>query len=76
MESPGHTGGLPKPTDPGYAEAKAKALAQNKKLPAQGTAKERSGDGRFAKTTPKQKGHINSELHEKAWQMIQTGAEE
>ena len=75
-KAPATTGGLPKPTDPGYAEAKAKALAQNKKLPAQGTAKERSGDGRFAKNTPKQKGHITSELHEKAWQMIQTGAEE
>ena len=70
------TAGLPKPTDPGYAEAKAKALAQNKKLPAQGVAKERSQDGRYAKTNPKQKGHITSELHEKAWQMIQTGAEE
>ena len=75
-KAPATTGGLPKPTDPGYAEAKEKALAQNKKLPAQGTAKERSQDGRFAKNTPKQKGHITSELHEKAWQMIQTGAEE
>ena len=54
-----------KPTDPGYAAAKAKALAANKKLPAQG-----SGKG-TPQTPPKQKGHINSALHEKAWKIFQ-----
>ena len=53
-----------KPTDPGYAAAKAKAAAANKgKLPAPGTAKH--GDPKAG--TPKQKGHINASLHEKAW---------
>jgi hypothetical protein len=55
-----------KPTDPGYAAAKAKALAANKKLPAQGTGKD------TPKNTPKQKGHINAELHEKAWELIES----
>lgn len=64
------TPGAPlKPTDPGYAAAKAKAAAVNKKLPAQGTGKD------APKTPPKQKGHINAELHEKAWKMFQDGAE-
>jgi len=54
-----------KPTDPGYAAAKAKALAANKKLPAPGTGKDTS------KTPPKQKGHINAALHEKAWKLFQ-----
>jgi hypothetical protein len=63
------TPGALKPTDPGYAAAKAKAAAVNKKLPAQGTGKD------APKTTPKQKGHINAELHEKAWKMFQEGAE-
>jgi hypothetical protein len=57
--------GLPKPTDPGYAAAKAKALAANKKLPAPGTGKGTPS------TPPKQKGHINSALHEKAWKLFQ-----
>ena len=62
-----------KPTDPGYAEAKIKALAANKKgLPAPGTAKDPK-TGKFV--TPKQKGHINAELHEKAWEMFQNGTE-
>lgn len=59
-----------KPTDPGYAAAKAKAVAQNKKLPTQGTASTRGKDGRFANGTPRQKGAINAELHEKAWEHI------
>ena len=59
-----------KPTDPGYAAAKAKAVAQNKKLPTQGTASTRGKDGRFANGTPKQKGAINAELHEAAWAHI------
>lgn len=54
-----------KPTDPGYAAAKAKAVATNKKLPAPGTGKDTS------KTPPKQKGHINAALHEKAWKLFQ-----
>ena len=58
-----------KPTDPGYAAAKAKAMATNKKLPAPGTAKD------APKGTPKQKGHINAELHEKAWKMFQDAGE-
>ena len=57
-----------KPTDPGYAAAKAKALAANKKLPQPGTAK---SDAK--KAPPKQKGHITAELHEKAWEMFQNG---
>ena len=62
-----------KPTDPGYAAAKAKALAANKKgLPAPGTAK----DPKTGKFTPKQKGHINAALHERAWEMFQNGTEE
>jgi len=62
-----------KPTDPGYAEAKTKALAANKKgLPAPGTAKDPK-TGKFV--TPRQKGHINAELHEKAWEMFQNGTE-
>jgi hypothetical protein len=77
-KAPATTGGVLKPTDPGYAEAKARAVAQNKKgLPAQGTAKERGQDGRFSKTTPKQKGgHINAELHQKAWDLINSGGAE
>ena len=77
-KAPATTGGVLKPTDPGYAEAKAKAMAQNKKvLPAQGTAR-RDQDGRFSKTTPVQKkgGHINAELHQKAWDMINSGVAE
>lgn len=58
-----------KPTDPGYAAAKAKAVATNKKLPAQGTGKD------TVKTPPKQRGHINAELHEKAWKLFQESAE-
>lgn len=54
-----------KPTDPGYAAAKAKAIANSKKPPASGTGKERKND------TPKQKGAINAELHEKAWALFQ-----
>lgn len=57
--------GTLKPTDPGYAAAKAKAIAANKKLPAQGTAKGAE------KPAPKQRGHINAELHEKAWKALQ-----
>jgi hypothetical protein len=64
------TGSL-KPTDPGYAAAKAKAMATNKKLPVSGTAK-----GRGDSDKPKnQKGHINAALHEKAWAMFQGGSE-
>ena len=63
-----------KPTDPGYAASKARAMAQNKKLPTQGTASTRGGDGRFTKTPPKQKGAINAELHEAAWAHINNGA--
>ena len=55
-----------KPTDPGYAAAKAKALAAYKKLPAQGTGKD------TPKNTPKQKGHINAALHEKAWELMES----
>lgn len=55
-----------KPTDPGYAAAKAKSMAANKgKLPAQGTGKETPSK------TPKQKGHINAALHEKAWKLFE-----
>ena len=54
-----------KPTDAGYAAAKAKAVASNKKLPAQGTGKE------VSKTTPKGRGHINPALHEKAYKLFQ-----
>lgn len=50
-----------------YSVSKARAMQQNKKLPAQGTG--RDDKGKF--TTPKQKGHINAELHEKAWKMLQ-----
>jgi hypothetical protein len=62
--APSAAGAL-KPTDPGYAAAKAKALAANKKLPAPGTAKGAE------KPAPKQRGHINAELHEKAWKAMQ-----
>lgn len=55
-----------KPTDPGYAAAKAKALAANKKLPAPGTAKTAPNNN-----PPKQKGHINAALHEKAYKLFQ-----
>lgn len=58
-----------KPTDPGYAAAKAKALATNKKLPAPGTGRAH-GDGSKPKV---QKGHINSALHDKAWEIFQKG---
>lgn len=54
-----------KPTDPGYAAAKAKQLAANKKLPTSGTGKP------VKKETPKQKGAINASLHEKAWTAFQ-----
>lgn len=56
-----------KPTDPGYAAAKAKALAANKKLPAPGTAKDSPADDRQKKRglTPKR--------HEDAWKMFQAG---
>lgn len=56
-----------KPTDPGYAAAKAKAVATNKKLPAPGTGRAH-GDGSKPKV---QKGHINTDLHEKAWKIFQ-----
>jgi hypothetical protein len=56
-----------KPTDPGYAAAKAKAVATNKKLPAQGTGRSH-GDGSKPKVL---KGHINTALHNKAWEYIQ-----
>ena len=60
-----------KPTDPGYADSKAQAMARGKKLPTQGTATTRGKDGKFASGgTPKQKGAINAELHEAAWQHI------
>lgn len=65
------TTGNPKPGDPGYAAAKAKALAVNKKLPAPGTARGR-GDAEKPKN---QKGHINAALHEKAWAMFQNGVD-
>jgi hypothetical protein len=67
------TGAAPqlKPTDPGYAAAKARAVAANEgKLPAPGTAK-----GATEKNVPKQRGHINAELHEKAWKLFQEGKE-
>jgi hypothetical protein len=55
-----------KPGDPGYAAAKAKAVAANKgKLPAHGTGKETPS------TPPKQRGHINAALHEKAYKLFQ-----
>ena len=64
-----------KPTDPGYADAKAQALARGKKLPTQGTATTRGKDGKFASGgPPKQKGAINAELHEAAWAHINSGA--
>lgn len=56
-----------KPTDPGYAAAKAKAMAANKKLPAPGTAKGAE------KNTPKQRGHINAETHERAYKVFMGG---
>jgi len=59
-----------KPTDPGYAAAKARAVANNKKLPAQGTGKG------TPQTPPKQKGHINAALHEKAWKIFQEAENE
>src|SRR5208282_1574652 len=62
------------PTDPGYADAKAQALARGKKLPTPGTAS-RNADGKFAKGTPKQKGVINAEMHEAAWQLINQGGQ-
>jgi hypothetical protein len=68
-------GGL-KPTDPGYADAKAQAAARNKKLPTQGTSTTRNADGKFAKGTPKQKGIINAEMHERAWQVLNGGSVE
>ena len=59
-----------KPTDPGYAAAKAKAQVANKgKLPAPGTGKGH-GDGSKPK---KQVGHINAALHDKAWEYFQKG---
>jgi hypothetical protein len=64
---PATTGKL-NPSDPGYAAAKAKALATNKKLPAPGTAKGR-GDAEKPKN---QKGHINSALHDKAWALVES----
>lgn len=63
--TPGVAGQL-KPTDPGYAAAKAKALAANKKLPAPGTAKH--GDGT---KPPTKKGGINAALHDRAWAEFQ-----
>jgi hypothetical protein len=61
----------PKPGDPGYSAAKAAAAARNKgKLPAPGTAKADDKKG-----PPKQRGHINAALHEKAWEMMQSGGE-
>lgn len=55
-----------KPTDPGYAAAKARAVAANKKLPTAGTGKPGKPNA-----TPKQKGAINAQLHEKAWAAFQ-----
>jgi hypothetical protein len=63
-------GTVQKPADQNYSLDKAKAMARNKKgLPAQGQGKDRDKDGKF--TTPKQKGHINAELHERAWKHLQ-----
>lgn len=56
--------GAAKPTDAGYAANKAKAAAINKKLPAPGAAKDAG-----AKPAPK-KGGINSDLHNKAWELF------
>lgn len=50
-----------------YSVSKARAMQQNKKLPAQGTGRDDKG-----KFTPKQKGHINAALHEKAWELMQS----
>jgi hypothetical protein len=61
--------GALKPTDPGYAAAKAKAVATNKKLPAPGTGRTH-GDGSKPKV---QKGHINAALHDKAWEIFSKG---
>lgn len=62
---------VPKPGQPGYSAAKAAAVARNKgKLPAPGTAKADDKKG-----PPKQRGHINAALHEKAWEMLQSGGE-
>lgn len=62
----------PKPGDPGYSAVKAAAVARNKgRLPAPGTAK--AGEGKNG--PPKQRGHINAALHEKAWEVLQAGGE-
>lgn len=63
--TPGVAGQL-KPTDPGYAAAKARALAANKHLPAPGTAKHGDGTKPVAK-----KGGINAALHDRAWAEFQ-----
>jgi len=51
--------------DANYAANKAKAVAVNKKLPAQGTAKSNSA------VVPRKKSGITTELHEKAWKAFQ-----
>jgi hypothetical protein len=56
------------PNDPGYVANKQRALANNKKLPAPGTAKGR-GDAEKPKI---QKGHITPALHDKAWEVVQS----
>jgi len=54
-------------TSSDYSVSKARAMQQNRKLPAQGTGRDDKG-----KFTPKQKGHINAALHEKAWELMQS----
>jgi hypothetical protein len=54
-----------KPTDASYAANKAKAIAVNKKLPAPGTGKDAG-----ANKPAVNKGGINSELHNRAWDVF------
>jgi hypothetical protein len=56
-----------KPTDPGYAAAKAKAVATNKKLPAPGTGRGH-GDGTKPKSKPT---GITPARHDEAWKLVQ-----
>jgi hypothetical protein len=56
-----------KPTDPGYAAAKAKAVATNKKLPAPGTGRGH-GDGTKPKSRPT---GITPARHDEAWKLVQ-----
>jgi hypothetical protein len=61
------TGNASDPNSSEYAEAKRAAQTRNKgRLPAQGTGKTEEVKG----NRPKQKSHINAELHEKAWAMF------